>query len=145
VTKNIAKNFRSSNKGLGKVLGHLEEEIMDVLWTRGEATGKEVLVDIRRNREIAYTTVLTVVERLTKKGLVKKTKGAGGYVFAPVYTKTEFAQGASREVLEGVIELWRGPAVASFVDILARRDPGELDRLSKLIEEKKTELESGTK
>jgi hypothetical protein len=40
MTKYRANNFRSSKKGLGKVLGHLEEEIMEVLWKRGESTGK---------------------------------------------------------------------------------------------------------
>lgn len=142
MVKYTTKNFRSSKKGLGKVLGHLEEEIMGVLWKRGEAAGKEVLEEIRQNRDIAFTTVLTVLERLAKKGLVKRTKGAGGYIFEPVYSKEEFTGAVSREVLEGVVELWRGPAVASFVDILAKRDPGELDKLSRLIEKKKMELEN---
>jgi hypothetical protein len=59
-----------------------------------------------------------------------------------VYSKEEFTGAVSREVLEGVVELWSGPAVASFVDILAKRDPGELDKLSRLIEKKKMELEN---
>jgi predicted transcriptional regulator len=143
MTKYRANNFRSSKKGLGKVLGHLEEEIMEVLWKRGESTGKEVLRDIRQNRDIAFTTVLTVLERLTKKGLVKRTKGAAGNTFSPILTKKEFTREVSEEVLEGVVELWKGSAVASFVDILAQRDPKELDRLSRLIEEKKMELETG--
>jgi predicted transcriptional regulator len=138
-----ATNFKSSKKGLGKVLGHLEGEIMDVLWKRGEATGKEVLGEIRLTREIAFTTVLTVLERLTKKGLVTRSRGPNGSVFAPVYTKSEFTKGVSREVLEGVIELGSAPASASFVDILAESDPEELERLARLIEEKRHELEGG--
>jgi predicted transcriptional regulator len=142
MVKYTAKNFRSSKKGLGKVLGHLEQEIMEVLWTKGEASGKGVLEEIRQSRDIAFTTVLTVLERLVKKGLVKRTKGLGGYIFCPVFTKEEFTKAVSKEVLQGVMELWRGPAVASFVDILAKSDPHELDRLSRLIEEKKMELET---
>lgn len=136
----MAKNFRSGNKGLDKVLGHLEHEVMDVLWSTSKATGKEVLAAIIRRRKIAATTVFTVLERLTKKGLVKKTKGESVYIFSPVYTKEEFAGMVSEEVLKGVIELWSASAVVSFVDILAEKDPEELDRLSKLISTKKREL-----
>lgn len=141
MSKYVAKNFRSGLKGLDKVLGHLEHEVMDVLWTTDGATGKEVLAEISRTRKIAVTTVFTVLERLTKKGLVKKTKGESFYIFSPVYSKEEFAGMVSEEVLKGVIDLWSGSAVASFVDILAEKDPEELDRLSKLISTKKQELE----
>ncbi len=141
MNKLVAKNFRFTDKGLGKVLGHLEQDIMNVLWAREGATGKEVLVEIRRSRKIAITTVLTVLERLTKKGLVEKAKGESVYIFKPVYTKDEFTREVSQAVLEGVLELWSGPAVASFVDILAQKDPKELDRLSRIISTKKLELE----
>ncbi len=61
-----------------------------------------------------------------------------------MFTKTEFTEGVSREVLQGVIELGSAPAAASFVDILAEHDPEELERLARLIEEKKHELEGRT-
>ena len=140
VSNYVTKTFRSGSKGLDKVLGPLEHEVMEVLWATGGATGKEVLAEISRVRKIALTTVLTVLERLTKKGLVSKAKGESFYVFSPVYTKDEFAGMVSAEVLKGVIDLSGGSAIASFVDILADKDPDELDRLSKLITMKKQEL-----
>ena len=140
VNKYVTKTFRSADKGLDKVLGPLEHDVMDVLWATGGATGKEVLAEISRARKIAITTVLTVLERLTGKGLVTKAKGESFYVFTPVHTKDEFAGMVSEEVLKGVIDLSSGSAIASFVDILAEKDPEELDRLSRLITIKKQEL-----
>lgn len=123
------------------MLGPLEKAVMEVLWGRGGATGKEVFEELRRRREIAVTTVFTVLERLYRKGLLHKTRDDGAFVFRPAYSREELARSVSREVLEGVLDLWRGSAVASIVDILASKDPDELDRLSRLIDQKKLEME----
>lgn len=139
--KYIPKTFRSGGKGLAKVLGPLEKDVMDVLWDSGPGTGKEVLAELRKGREIATTTVFTVLDRLAKKGLVRKTKVDKVFVFEPVCTRDEFARTASEEVLKGVMDLWSTSAVSSLVDIIAEKDPDELDRLSELINDKKRELE----
>lgn len=136
----IAKTFRASDTGLGKVLGHLEEEVMGSLWTRGEATGKEVLADLSGKRKIAYTTVLTVLDRLYKKDLVKKEKNGGSFHFSATYSKDDFSAIISKEVMKGVVEMSKHYASANFVDVLAESDPEELSRLEELIEAKRREL-----
>lgn len=132
--------FKVGRKGLGHVLGDLEKGIMTILWVRGEATGREVLDEIRSSREIAFTTVLTVIERLVKKGLVVKTRGENAYIYRPRYTRDEFTRQVSQEVLKGVLEISTSSAVASLVDLLADTDPEELERLSRLIEAKRQEM-----
>lgn len=137
----IIKTFRAADRGLGKVLGHLEEDIMEALWMRDGATGKDVLSGLNsNNKKVAYTTVLTVLERLSKKGLVKKEKINGSYKFTPAYSKADFSRIVSKEVLKGVLDMGGGYASANFVDAIAESDPNELERLSKLIEAKKSEL-----
>ena len=136
----VAKTFRASDVGFGKVLGHLEQEVMDALWEKGEALGKDVFSEIKRHRQIAYTTVLTVLERLAKKGLVIKKRENEGYLFSAAYTRQEFSAMVSKEVIRGVIDLSVTNTLASFVDILADKDPEELERLSSLIESKKKEF-----
>ena len=127
--------------GYGKILGHLEQDILDVLWLRAEASGKEIFREIKRTRMIAITTVLTVLERLCNKGLITKIKGESVFIFRPVYTKEEFACQVSNGVLKGIIEISASGAAASFVDMLADTDPAELDRLTALIKKKKKEME----
>jgi len=136
----LIPSFKIGRKGLGQVLGDLEKGIMAILWARGEATGREILDEIKSSRDIAFTTVLTVIERLVKKGLVEKTRGESVYIYRPRYTKDEFTKQVSQEVLKGVMEISRGSAIASFVDLLADTDPEELERLSRLIETKRQEM-----
>lgn len=123
-----------------KILGHLEQEILESLWVRAEASGKEIFDSIRATRDIALTTVLTVLERLTRKGLVRKIKGESVYLFRPEYTKDEFARKASADVFKGIISISASGASASFVDMLAHEHPLELERLAALIDSKKKEL-----
>ncbi|MBI5903289.1 MAG: BlaI/MecI/CopY family transcriptional regulator [Deltaproteobacteria bacterium] len=136
---------KNAKEGYGKVLGRLEQEILDVLWKSGPLNGKEIFSDIRHKRDIALTTVLTVLERLAKKGLVRKTRGESVYLFEAAYSREGFAREVSQEVLKSIFDISRSGACASFVDMLARVDPVELEELSSMIEKKKKELESITK
>ncbi|MBI3752596.1 MAG: BlaI/MecI/CopY family transcriptional regulator [Deltaproteobacteria bacterium] len=142
--KGFAHNFRPMKRGLGRALGDLEKDIMNILWARGGVTGKEALAEISRSKKAAITTVLTVLDRLVKKGIVKKVKGESVYIYTPALTKDEFTDIVSHEVMRGVLDISASSAVASFVDVLAEADPKELDRLSRLIEKKKKELRKGT-
>ena len=132
--------YGRKDKEGGQVLGHLEREVMEALWATGGASGKEVYDEIRKRRAIALTTVLTVIERLVKKGLVKKERGEAVYLFSPALTKEEFARKVSGDILRGILEISTSSASASFVDMLADTDPKELERLSELIEKKKKEI-----
>ena len=127
----------------GSPLGPLELEIMEFLWASGTSSGRDVFSGIKAGREIALTTVLTVLERLANKGLVEKQKGAGLIAFSPALSKEEFARTVSRDVFKGILGISASGLCASFVDALAASDPEELERLSELIESKKKELGSG--
>ncbi len=137
--KSFLKSFRIGKAG-GEALGPLEGAVMEVLWHRDCLTGREVYREVLRAKKVAYTTVLTVLERLVNKGLVKKERGEDGYIFSALYSKEEFQRMVSREVLKGVLELSQSTAIVNFVDILAEEDPGELERLRRLVEEKSREL-----
>ena len=137
----VAKNFRFKNSGLGKVLGPLEEEIMEALWARPGSTAKEVFEEIRNSRTIAATTVFTVLERLAKKGLVRKSRGESVFTYDAAQSREELSAVVSRDVLKGVLDMWSGSAMASFVDLVASKDPAELERLAGLISSKKKELD----
>jgi len=127
----------------GSPLGPLELEIMEFLWASGASSGRDVFSGIKAGREIALTTVLTVLERLANKGLVEKQKGAGLIAFSPALSKEEFARTVSRDVFKGILGISASGLCASFVDALAASSPEELERLSELIESKKKELGSG--
>lgn len=121
-------------------LGELEMAIMKVLWERKEATGKEVWEALKGKRDIAITTVLTVIERLFQKGFVDKLKDEGPFTFRPAVAKDEFAREASKKVLLDFIELSSGSTMVSFLDALTEVDPEGIDRLTAFIEKKRKEM-----
>ena len=136
----MKRQEKVSRERHSRVLGSLEHEIMDVLWSRGRTSGKDIFADIKGRRRIALTTVLTVLKRLVVKGLVKKVKGKSVYLYGPTYTKDDFAREVSAPVLKDIFSISTSGATATFVDMLAKADPGELDRLGELIESKKKEM-----
>ncbi len=85
----MKRQEKVSRERHSRVLGSLEHEIMDVLWSRGRTSGKDIFADIKGRRRIALTTVLTVLKRLVVKGLVKKVKGKSVYLYGPTYTKDD--------------------------------------------------------
>src|SRR3989304_9173681 len=113
--------------GHGKVLGHLEQDILDALWKRGGASRREAFEE--GSRDIAITTVLTVLDRLVSKGLVEKIRGKEVNLFRSVYTKEELAKKLSDEIFRSILGFSAPAASAAFVNIRAEIKPIELDRL----------------
>lgn len=124
----------------GNVLGPLEQEILETLWSLGNASGKDVHSSVRERRDVALTTVLTVIERLVKKGVVIKQKTGGPYLYRAAMSREELTEELSAGVFKGLLELSASGAAASFVNALGDSDPGELDRLARLVESKRREL-----
>lgn len=135
--KRFTSTFKPHKAGLGRVFGDLEKSVMDVLWEKGEATGREVFEEIGKGRPLAFTTVLTVMDRLLKKGLIKRIKRGKLFVYEPSMSRDDFVRQVSREVLQGILDISASSAASSFVDILYKTSPEETERLSRLIEERK--------
>lgn len=145
--KNMAKNLRFSfnpfKKGLNQVFGDLEMRIMEILWKRGESTVREILPSLPCNPTPSYSTVITVANRLAKKGLLERKKVKKTYFYNPLYSKDEFYGLVSKKVVEGVSSISPYTTMVNLVDIVAKANPDRIEQLSKLIEEKK--LQNGSK
>lgn len=70
-----------------RLLPALELEVMKVLWQLGTATVGQVQLELRRRRPFAYTTIMTVLDRLAKKGAVSRQKQGRGYLYTPVLSR----------------------------------------------------------
>jgi predicted transcriptional regulator len=70
-----------------RLLPALELEVMKVLWQLRTATVGQVQIELRRRRSFAYTTVMTVLDRLAKKGAVSRQKQGRGYLYTPVLSR----------------------------------------------------------
>lgn len=82
--------------------GELEAVVMQRLWAReAPATVREVLEDLRTEREVAYTTVLTVMDNLFKKGFLRRELDGRAHRFTPVASREEYGAMVMREALDG--------------------------------------------
>ena len=77
VTKKAASLFK-----IEKSLGVLESGVMDIIWKKDEVTVRETVNTIRQNRQIAYTTVMTVMDNLYKKGFLSRKKVKRSYYYS---------------------------------------------------------------
>ena len=81
-------------------LSPLELDIMKSLWRRGAAPVKHVRDDLRPRRPLAYTTVMTVLDRMFKKGIVERVKKSRAHIYTPRYSESEVRAAAVSGLLE---------------------------------------------
>lgn len=83
-----------------KGFGDLEAEIMDRLWIRaGSATVREVLEILRQEREIAYTTVMTVMDNLHRKGSLERTMEHRAWLYRPAFSRELYSASLMEQAL----------------------------------------------
>lgn len=106
-----------------KILGELEEEIMETVWMTGSVSVRDVLCQLEKRKKIAYTTVMTVMSRLYDKGILKrKMDKSGAFVYLPVKDKKSFLAQASEKIIKNFLKEYGEVAVAQFVDIIETSD-----------------------
>ena len=126
---------RLSAFGLAKVLGDLEARVMSVVWALGRpASARTVHERVAREHNVAIHTVITVLNKLVEKGLLRREKRDDLLHFEVTLSEEEFRSQASRQVVEGILSFGPDAVTASFVDVLAERDPAQLAELARLIE-----------
>jgi predicted transcriptional regulator len=95
-------------------LGDLERSVMDVLWdTDGWLTARDVAARLHHERDLAYTTVLTVLERLERKGFVRRQRSARAHRYAAANARETVVAEAMLEALGTADD--RGSALVRFV------------------------------
>ncbi|MEM8530887.1 MAG: BlaI/MecI/CopY family transcriptional regulator [Chloroflexota bacterium] len=134
----INVRFHPTAEGLIKVLGPLETEIMQNLWENSKGTVRSVHRVLSEQRSLAYTTVLTCMQRLTKKGLLIQTPSETGpaYIYTPAISKQDFHQLIVQQVLDSLLEDYGDLVVTYIVEYLGRNDPNGLSRLHELLHQR---------
>ena len=114
--------FKSSREFVENSLGALERTVMNLAWERAEISVREACE--RLGSSVAYTTVMTTMDRLFKKGLLDRRKVGRAFVYRAR---------ATRQELENAI-------LSSLVDAVSDQDRALLDELERLIREKRRSL-----
>ncbi|MEN9580850.1 MAG: hypothetical protein RJA70_3859 [Pseudomonadota bacterium] len=135
---------RPGKSGVSVRLHDLEAEVMDVVWSR-ELKGfavSDVHAVLEKRREIAYTTVMTILGRLYEKGVVLRYKDGKRYLYDAQSSREEFLQQTAREVLERLGEPAGKQSLALLVETVSASDDKALDELEWLIKQRRKELGS---
>ncbi|MBI5230517.1 MAG: BlaI/MecI/CopY family transcriptional regulator [Candidatus Magasanikbacteria bacterium] len=112
-----------------KIFGDLEAEIMDIVWEAGQANVRDVLALLSKKRKIAYTTIMTVMARLSDKGVLKRRMDkSGAFLYVPVNDKKSFLENASEKIIKNFIKTYGDVAVAQFLDIIEKSDARQSGR-----------------
>lgn len=127
--------FRPFKKGFEHALGELENDIMQFIWDKNDAvTAKMVYENITTKRNIALTTVFTILDRLTDKGILLKKKVGKSILYKPILTREQYVEEVTKKTLQGLIEFSKENVISCFVDIISNTD--DLDKIKQLISEK---------
>ena len=116
------------------VLHELERKVMEELWDRGEATVRTVrdALNDRSDRERAYTTVMTVMSRLHRKGLLDKQRRGRSDRYVPSLTREEYLNSRAGQEVDMLVAAYGDVALAHFAARVARLDPDRRHKLQRL-------------
>jgi predicted transcriptional regulator len=137
---------RSERGASDAALGHLEAQVMESIWARGEGSVHDVMRSIER--PLAYTTVMTTLDRLYKKGLLERRKEERAFVYSPRFSRAEWERRRAGELVAGFLANPAAPGellVSCFVEAVGERDRALLDELERTIRKKRKEWQRGNK
>ncbi len=115
-------------------LGELEGAVLDALWERGPLTTPAVYDCVGRPRGLAYTTILTVLQRLTKKGLVTRQEDTKAHTYSPALARDEYNRRRAHALAAEVVPLGAA-GMAAFLAEAERINPEVVASLRKALED----------
>jgi len=120
-------------------LGELQRTVIETVWELGEASVHEVRERLNRTKQLAYTTVLSAMQKLEKAGWLDHRAQGKSYVYFATQTRDQAGAGSVRRLVK---RLFDGDALAMFSHLIRTSDLSEddLQELRKMINEKKQEM-----
>jgi len=119
-------------------LGALQKAIMETVWELGEATVQQVLARIGRDRALAYTTVLSAMQKLEKRGWLRHREEGRAYIYLPTRSREEESKSSLRKFIATV---FGGDPLVLFQHLLDDEELStkDLAALKKMIEKRRKE------
>lgn len=118
------------NESKNKTLTKAELHLMNILWNKGEATVQQ-LHDVLEEPKPAYTTTLTVMQVLTKKGIVTFEKQGKANVYRPLLSRDEYIDGFVSDAKDTIF----GGSVRSFISFFAKSEKIDKEELKAILKE----------
>ena len=127
--------FQPAGEGVDQVLGELESQVMSLVWQNPGATAREIHSRLGK-LNLAYTTIVTILDRLHGKCLVVRQKMGRPFAYTATVEREAFEAELTRDVLVGLMKDDSRPVLNTFVDLVST-NPDLLAELEQLIRKKK--------
>ena len=137
----LLRGFRRPSEVASLALGRLERQVLDEAWSRREVSVRDIYLTFEER--IAYTTLMTTLDRLFKKHLLERRKDGRAFFYSPAVSREEFEHVIREDVIDGLLGTGAEgvrPVLACIVETVSEHDRALLDELERLIKEKKREL-----
>jgi predicted transcriptional regulator len=124
--------------------GKLEVRVLNALWQReAQASVRDLQADFPNT---AYTTLMTTLDRLHRKGVLDRVKAGRAFLYRPRYTCEELRLGFAEDALDAILEpgVSPRPILSFFVEAVSRRDKALLDELERLVREQRRKQQRET-
>lgn len=125
---------KTANIGISNTLGQSELEILHILWCRGEATVRQVYEEIRGSRNVTLPAVMLSMERLTRRGVIQKSKGDRAAIYRPLLDREVIGHSIISDVIDKVLQGNAGLVVSHLV---SRLTESELEKIRTMIRDAK--------
>ena len=132
---------RGATRSPSLALGSLEFELMEILWSHGDSSVRDVVPKLRR--PLAYTTVMTTLDRLFKKDFLDRRKSDRAFVYSPSISRQQWERRRAGNLVAGFLS---GPhpsrelLLSCLLDAVGEHDAKLLDTLEKRIRSRRREL-----
>jgi predicted transcriptional regulator len=133
--------LRAKPSGLASLFGTLELRVLDVLWERGGESAVRDVLPLFPNA--AYTTVMTTMERLHRKGVLERRKAGKAFLYRPAQSREQLESRVIVRTLEPLLNGNAEPVLSCLVEEVSRHDEKLLDELERLVREKRKQQERG--
>ena len=119
--------------------GQLQRAVIEVVWELGEATVRQVWRRLCRRKELAYTTILTAMQRLERDGWLTHRVDGRKHIYLPTKTREQAGAGSVRKFVQRMFD---GNALLLFRQLVEEGELSdkELQELQKLINQKRKEI-----
>jgi predicted transcriptional regulator len=122
-----------AHETVGSTLGELEARVLEELWKGTPLTTPEVFLQVGQPRGLAYTTILTVLQRLSRKGLVSRSDAGRSHRYVPALSRQEFLSRRGEGLASELVRLGES-GIAAFLAEAERLDPKVIDSIRKQLE-----------
>lgn len=117
-----------------KPISTLEQQVMNIVWSLNKCTIKEVYTEVIKQKNIAYTTVATILIRLYKKGLVKRKMQGTQYIYSPKLSKNTYSKTIIQSFVKTAVDSFGDLALIAFAESIEKLSAKKRNYLLTILE-----------